>query len=278
MWMTDTTVAKDPPGRPRGIPIVYRPGTAYRTVDPGNGQTASRTPKASEVTAAAIVHDIVADNLEVGDRLRPEAEMLAHYNVSRETLREALRLLEVQGLVSIKRGPGGGPLVEPLNASYLARTATLYFHLSGATYDEVFDTWEILEPPLAGRVAQLPDRKLKMRAFAPFLDYQPEEHERDEVFEDLNNFHAVIAALSGNRVLTLLTQAVTHIVTDHVLERIDPIAESAHMLHSHTDIAEAIIAGRAKRAATLMREHIVAVTASYRERWPERLQQAIEWR
>lgn len=276
--MTDMTAAADSFDRRRGIPIVYRPGTTYRTMGPGNGQTATRTPKASEVAAAAIVRDIVADGLRVGDKLRSEADMLAHYNVSRETLREALRLLEVQGLVSIKRGPGGGPLVEPLNASYLARTATLYFHLSGATYDELFDTWEILEPPLAGRVARLPDRKLKTRAFAQFLDYQSEERERDEVFTDLNNFHAVIAALSGNRVLTLLTQAVTHIVTDHVLERIDPVAESDHMLHSHHNIAEEIIAGRAKRAATLMQQHIAAVTASYRERWPERLRKPIEWR
>ncbi|SEF67911.1 DNA-binding transcriptional regulator, FadR family [Thermomonospora echinospora] len=272
--MTDTT---DASGRSGGIPIVYRPGIAQHAADSGNGQAASRSPKASEVTAAAIVHHIVEAGLRVGDRLPSEADMLAHYNVSRETLREALRLLEVQGLISIKRGPGGGPLVEPLNAKYLARTATLYFRLSGATYDELFDTWETIEPPLAARVARLRDRRLKARAFAPFLDYRPEEHERDEVFRDLNNFHAVIAALSGNRVLTLLTQAVTHIATDHVVEKIDPIEESDHMLHSHRDIAEAIIAGHSKRAATLMQQHIAAVTHSYRERWPERMSKPIEW-
>lgn len=261
-----------------GIPIVYHPGTGYRGEHRGNGERAPRNPKTSEVAAAAIVRDIVADGLRIGDRLRAETDMLTHYNVSRETLREALRLLEVQGLVCIRRGPGGGPVVEPLNASYLARTATLYFKLSGATYGELFDTWEILEPPLSAKVARLPDRARKAKAFAPFLDYVAERHEHDEVFEDLNNFHAVIAHLSGNRVLTLLTQAVTHIVTDHVLDSIDPVAESAHMLDAHTSVAEAIIAGQPRKAATLMAEHIAMVTASYRDRWPDMLDKTIEWR
>ncbi|MFF5991272.1 FadR/GntR family transcriptional regulator [Prauserella flavalba] len=261
-----------------GIPILYRPGSQYRQAHARNGTTAQRGPKSSELAAAAIVRDIVDDRLQVGDRLPSEAEMLAHYNVSRETLREALRLLEVQGLIVIRRGPGGGPMVEPLNAAYLARTATLYFKLSGATYGELFDTWEILEPPLSAKVARLPDRARKAEAFAPFLDYDREQHQRDEVFEDLNNFHAVIALLSGNRVLTLLTQAVTHIVTDHVLESIDPVAESDHMLHAHTAVAEAIIAGRPRKASTLMEEHIVTVTTSYRERFPELLDKTIEWR
>lgn len=261
-----------------GIPIVYHPGTVFRSTQLEKPMFTRRTPKSSETAAAAIVDDIVAYALRAGDKLRSEAEMLAHYNVSRETLREALRLLEVQGLIQIRRGPGGGPVVEPINAAYLARTATLYFKLSGATYDELFDTWQILEPPLSARVARLPDRARKQEAFAPFLDYDPDRHGRDEVFEDLNNFHAVIAHLSGNRVLTLLTQAVTHIVTDHVLESIDPIAESAHMLHSHTAIAEAIIAGQPRKAASLMEDHIGTVVGSYRERWPELLKETIEWR
>lgn len=262
-----------------GLPIVYRPGRIYSGAEVSEvlGDR-PRSPKASETTAAAIVSDIIADRLAVGDRLPAEAQMLAKYSVSRESLREALRLLEVQGLVYLKRGPGGGPFVAALNASFLARTATLYFNLSGARYDEVFETWAILEPPLSAKVAGLPDRGLKERAFGAHLAYDPAAHDHDEVFTDLNNFHAVIADLSGNRVLTLLTQAVNHIVVDHVVSEMDPVDQSAALVHAHQEIAEAIVHGRAKKAAVLMEEHIAEVTEFCRLHRPDRMLDPIEWR
>jgi len=260
---------------PRGLPIIYRPGVLFSSrVD---GLSAARAPKASETTAAAIVSDIVSEGLEVGDRLPPESVMMSRYSVSRESLREALRLLEVQGLITLKRGPGGGPLVSALNAGYLARTATMYFHLSGATYDELFETWQILEPPLSAKVARLGDKELKRRVFGPFVGYDPSAHERDEIFADLNNFHAVIADLSGNHVLTLLSQAVTHVVVSHVLELHDPVTAGAELAHSHTDIANAIISGHASKAAGLMEGHIRELTETYRQHFPERMKETIAW-
>jgi DNA-binding FadR family transcriptional regulator len=260
---------------PRGLPIVYRPGALFSARD--DAPTAARPPKASETAAAAIVADIVAGGLEVGDRLPPESDMMVRYSVSRESLREALRLLEVQGVITLKRGPGGGPLVGALNAAYLARTATMYFHLSGATYDELFEAWEVLEPPLSAKVARIGDKELKRRVFGPFVGYDPATHEHDEIFADLTNFHAVIADLSGNHVLTLLSQAVTHVVVSHVLDLDDPVAAGAELAHSHTDIARAIINGHATKAAGLMTDHIHEVTEAYRLHFPERMKEPIAW-
>ena len=90
----------------------------------------SRTVKASERVAQDIVRDIVRRGLQTGDRLPLEAAMVEEYGVSRTSLREALRILEVQGLISLKPGPGGGPVVGTVEPSHLARTAALYFHLS----------------------------------------------------------------------------------------------------------------------------------------------------
>jgi GntR family transcriptional repressor for pyruvate dehydrogenase complex len=259
---------------PRGLPIVYHPGALFSAR--ADAPTAARPPKASETTAARIVSDIVAQGLEVGDRLPAESDMMARYSVSRETLREALRLLEVQGLITLKRGPGGGPLVSALNAGYLARTATLYFHLSGATYDELFETWEILEPPLSAKVARIEDKELKTRVFGPFAGYDLAAHGQDEVFSELTNFHALISDLSGNHVLTLLSQAVTHVVVSHVLDLHDPSSAGAE-LHSHADIANAIINGHATKAAALMEGHIREVTELYRRHFPERMSETIAW-
>ena len=70
---------------------------------------ARRADKVSEVVARAIVHDIVSRGLEPGATLPSEAVMLARFQVGRASLREALRILEVHGLITIKPGPGGGP-------------------------------------------------------------------------------------------------------------------------------------------------------------------------
>ena len=133
----------------------------------------SRQLKTSELVAVELVRDIQSAGLEVGDRLPDEASMLSEHGVSRESLREALRILEVQGLITIHRGPGGGPKVAGVDPAYLARTATLYFHLSGATYDEVFETWLTIEPAVAEKVAGLPDRARVRRALEPFVEELP---------------------------------------------------------------------------------------------------------
>ena len=75
--------------------------------------------------------------------------MVEQYGVSRTSLREALRLLEVQGLISLKPGPGGGPVVGTVEPAHLARTAALYFHLGGATYADVMRTQVLMESTCA---------------------------------------------------------------------------------------------------------------------------------
>ena len=72
-----------------------------------------RTAKTAETVSAAIVHDVVSRRLAPGDMLPSEAAMLSQYKVSRASLREGLRLLEVQGLIRLKPGPAAGPSSGP---------------------------------------------------------------------------------------------------------------------------------------------------------------------
>ena len=69
------------------------------------------TKKAHEVVADQIRQRIVAGELVEGQRLPPEDDLTAQFGVARTTLREALRVLESQGLLAIRRGRGGGPVV-----------------------------------------------------------------------------------------------------------------------------------------------------------------------
>ena len=94
--------------------------------------------------------------------------MLEEYGVSRESLREGLRLLEVQGLITIRRGPGGGPSVGHVDPANLGRVSTLFYHLAGGTYAELFEAWILTEPILAERAARNEDRDAVKKAMAPF--------------------------------------------------------------------------------------------------------------
>lgn len=237
----------------------------------------ARELKMSERIALDVVRGIVADGLGTGDRLPTETAMLEQYGVSRESLREALRLLEVQGLITIKRGPGGGPFVGVVDPVHLARTSTLFFHMAGATYDELFDTWLLTEPMLAEMAARNPDRALVKRTMAPFLR-GPAAESSPAFAQDAGSFHSVIPTLANNKVLSLLMQAAGCIVVEHILTDLDPLELSSTIAHDHTALAEAIIAGRPSRTKSLMSEHISHIVEHYRKHYPKRMRDAIEWR
>jgi DNA-binding FadR family transcriptional regulator len=73
-----------------------------------------RTAKVSEIIAREIVHD--SRGLPPGTMLPSEAKLLERYQVGRTSLREALRVLEMQGLIVIRPGPGGGPMLTEVDS------------------------------------------------------------------------------------------------------------------------------------------------------------------
>ena len=139
-----------------------------------------------------------------------------------------------------------------IDPAYLARTATLYFHLSGATYDEMFETWFMIEPAVAEKVAALPDRPRVRRSLEPFIAELPPDVDTDVFFTMSTGFHAELAKLSGNRVFGLLVQAIGHTVVDHIMLDLDPVQERRTIERDHRKIAEAITAGRTQKARNLM--------------------------
>jgi GntR family transcriptional repressor for pyruvate dehydrogenase complex len=269
---------------PRGGTLSYPPdnggnvstGTSINTADSVNLSDGDRrVTKTSETVAQNIVHDIMARGLKTGDRLPLEGAMLQEYRVSRASLREALRLLEVQGLISLKPGPGGGPLVGSVEAGYLARTASLYFHLGGMRYNEIFSTQEILEPDCAKLAAEHPDRADRMR---PFYDAKSMPLEGLPYYNKTRDFHVAIYELAGNGVLTLLTRAITNIVSTHFVSTTDPVDLHEPINEEHAELARAIGGGQAVKAHRLMGEHFRRQHDWYRERWPAKYFELIEWR
>ena len=239
-----------------------------------------RAMKTSEGVARDIVRDIVRRRLRTGDGLPHEAAMIEQYGVARESLREALRLLEVQGLIRLKRGPGGGPVVGQIDPANLGRTSTLYYHVAGATYRELFDAWVLTERLQAEQAALSSDREAVRNAMEPYFQALADEPDDEtiEAFALLHaEFHAVVASLMRNSVLELLLQTVGQIVTHHVVLHADPRTVRDAIADDHRAVARAISLGHHQRAASLMQDHILAMADIYGAALGSRTHEFIEW-
>jgi DNA-binding FadR family transcriptional regulator len=242
------------------------------------GDAVFRPLKTAEAFARDLVRDIVNRGLRTGDKLPSEAVMLEDFGLSRESLREGLRLLEVQGLITIRRGPGGGPIVGHLDPAILGRTSTLYYHLAGGTYAELLEAWVVTEPILAERAARNSDREAVRAAMEPYLSTW-EEHE--DALADFvaahSRFHFVLASLAENRVLEIALQAIGQIVTHHILGHADPRQDRETIESDHIAIAKAVVAGAPQKAAKAMELHINRLIEVYEAHLGEQLNDYIDW-
>jgi DNA-binding FadR family transcriptional regulator len=91
--------------------------------------TPVHVPKAAELVAEALRARVLRRDLVPGDRLPPESELMTQYGVSRPTLREALRLLEAQELLEVRRGARGGGVIRTPSTTPAAEAITLWLLL-----------------------------------------------------------------------------------------------------------------------------------------------------
>jgi GntR family transcriptional regulator, transcriptional repressor for pyruvate dehydrogenase complex len=241
----------------------------------------TRPLKTSESVARDIVHDIVSGGLRTGDRLAAEAVMLEQYRVSRESLREGLRLLEAQGLITIRRGPGGGPIVGRVDPGNFGRISTLFYHLAGGTYAELFEAWVMTEATLAELAARNEDRPSVRKAMEPFLHLTANQTDSCTVkgfVDTYGYFHVIVASLAGNRVMQLMLQTIGQVVTNHIVTNADPRDAESDIARDHAETAQAIAAGRPAKARRRMEAHIRGVRDFYVEQIGHRMDDYIEWK
>ena len=251
----------------RGIPIAA-------------GGSVLRRLKTGEIVARDVLHDIAAAGLQPGDSLPLESQMLQQYGVSRESLREGLRLLEVQGMISIRRGPGGGPVVGTVDSASLGRMEALFFHLAGATYDELFEVWLLAESTLARLAAENSDAQLRGKLMSPYLsgEASDDEHIDLEVYmSGHEGFHGAISQLAGNRVLQLTFRAYSQVVAHHLAMIGDVRRYHRQLVDDHLGLALDIVKGDGDGASTLMLEHLSRVVEINRHELGPLLEGAVDW-
>ncbi len=103
--------------------------------------------------ARRIIADAHADGLRPGAPLPDESRLIERYEVSRGTLREALRLLSFLGAITIKAGPGGGPRLTTPEPAVVGSALGMVVQFRGATLRTIFEARSAIEPPIAALAA-----------------------------------------------------------------------------------------------------------------------------
>lgn len=239
--------------------------------------TPMRPQKTAMLLAQRIVGDINRRGNTVGDRLPPERLMLEAYEVGRGTLRESLRFLELQGVISLKPGPGGGPVVQQPDASSLATSLTLLLQFANAPFRTIAEARGGLEPMMAQLAAErMTDQQLSdLKASVDNM----QEHLGDQsVFlEENKRFHDVIAHGSGNAMFGYLVDALLGILDGSAIGIDYPEVRRAAVHKAHLSIYEALAARDPSGSAAAMADHVHQYLKYAEKKFPDVLAAPIVW-
>ncbi len=178
------------------------------------GNSTVRVPKAGEMVASQLRRQIVLGELKEGDQLPSESVLMEEFGVSRPTLREAFRILEAEGAITVRRGVRGGARVQVPDIDVAARHAGLLLQYRGTLLSDVYEVRTVLEPAAARMAA-------KRRTSADLARLQDAvDRQRDSVedpgasFAADAEFHRLIVELSGNETLQVLAGMVSNIIRE----------------------------------------------------------------
>ncbi len=240
-------------------------------------ESSMRPPKTAMLVAQRIVADIQRDGNTVGDRLPPERAMLEHYQIGRGTLRESLRFLELQGVIALKPGPGGGPVVQQPDATGLATALALLLQFENAPFRTIAESRAGLEPMMAQLAAsRISDEQLADLAYS--VEHMGENIDDEPIFLEMNRrFHHTIAHGSGNAMFGYLVESLLGMLDGSAMGFDYPEHRRAAVHEAHSDIYQAIASRDALASASAMHDHIAAYTRYAERKYPELLDSPVSW-
>ncbi|WP_067650700.1 FadR/GntR family transcriptional regulator [Nocardia harenae] len=174
-----------------------------------------RPPKTAELVARKLRRMIVDGELKDGDHLPHEAELMEHFAVSRPTLREAVRVLEAERLVEVRRGSRSGARVGVPGPEVLARPAALLLELSGATVADVYVAREAIEPAAARLLAETGTEEAFDELERIVDEAIPSSFAAGTFAKTATEFHLRMVQLAGNATLALIAGMLQEIYERH---------------------------------------------------------------
>jgi GntR family transcriptional repressor for pyruvate dehydrogenase complex len=215
--------------------------------------------KTYELVAERLVALIGDRSFQPGDPVPTERELTASFQVGRSSVREALRMLESQGVI---RSVNGGAFVVADAAQPLNSSLRLLLTLDESTrLHDVIELRSILECEAAGLAAERhrAEHLTQMDQAIEEMTRGLEEPEGDAFIDADLRFHLAVAAATGNRVLLHSMHAVRDVIRRMLMTVFNLPGSAARAVEEHRAIRAAIAAGDAVRARDEMRAHLTRV-------------------
>jgi len=220
-----------------------------------------RSPKASELVTSALRRMIVDGQLTDGDFLPTESELVEHFKVSRPTLREAVRVLESERLVEVRRGARTGARVRTPGPEIVARPAALLLELAGTTLSDVMTARLAIEP-YAARLLATNGTQRAHDELARLVADIPAQCEAGEIAHASALLHRRLVELSGNATLGIIAGMLYEITERHttvavrVVNNITLKADYTQLIRSFNRLVKLVKARDGAGAEAHWRKHM----------------------
>ena len=225
-----------------------------------------RQPRVAEIVASRLRDDILSGRLKEGDVLPTQESLFSEFGVSPPALREAIHILETDGLISVRRGNVGGAVVHLPSSERTAHMISMVLQARSSTPAEVSGALLHLEPICAGMCAAREDR---MTEVVPYLE--AEIKQQSEQFDNVSQyvpnarrFHEALVSRCDNEPMILLIGSLELIWSAHESsvwsDEGDPMNYKTMRaaLRDHQRLVDAIRDGNSSRAVRLAQDHLAA--------------------
>jgi GntR family transcriptional regulator, transcriptional repressor for pyruvate dehydrogenase complex len=179
--------------------------------------TATRPLKVAAIVAAELRRRIATGELKPGDRLPPEGGLMEEFDLARTTLREALRILESEGLITVQRGRNGGPRITEPPVDRLARAFAVHLQLQRATMGDLDRARQFIEPALAAAMAtsHTEDDLEALEDAIALASTAAKAGDRRAFGDAAAAVHATVVERGGNTTLALMAQMLREVVVGY---------------------------------------------------------------
>eukprot|EP00873_Tetraselmis_striata_P030282 jgi/Tetstr1/450546/TSEL_037582.t1 len=173
--------------------------------------------KRTDEIVDAIKKTIIEHGLQPGDRLPQERELMEQYAASKGTIREALKSLEVQGLIRTRTGPGGGAFIDTMSENRAMSLLSNYLFAKTVTIGDIYALRKVLEPLVAVSAMANMDAAAYQRLddIIAIYDHEPADAQErwDQRMAELD-FHAVVAEYADNALLAFTCRFLQRLLKD----------------------------------------------------------------
>jgi GntR family transcriptional repressor for pyruvate dehydrogenase complex len=220
-----------------------------------------RQNKITQIIISQIRGAVMQGKLAPGDKLPSEKELVDQFQVSKQTLREAMRALEQIGMIDVRKGIGGGAFIVEVDIEVTKESLANYLYFKNLTIENLSELRKLIEPHAARKAAEtISIRELqKLKALNDSARENLAGNQLAEASRDESNFHRFIAEQTRNPLLILILDFVESMIED--FERLfGPDKDFfSTILDYHERIYQAIADRNATKAAAEMLDHVAQV-------------------